>query len=49
MDKLAFGVTMMVIGIGGTFFTLAILIWSIQLLKKLFPLTAEDGGKSKQS
>lgn len=49
MDKLAFGVTMMVVGIGGTFLTLAILIWSIQLLKKLFPLTAEDGAKNKQS
>ena len=28
---------MMVVGVGGTFLTLAILIWSIQLLKKLFP------------
>lgn len=49
MDKWAFGVTMMVVGIGGTFLTLAILICSIQLLKKLFPLSAEDSGKSKQS
>jgi len=49
MDKWAFGVTMMVVGIGGTFLTLTILIWSIQLLKWLFPLAAQDGGKSKQS
>ncbi|MGC2777333.1 MAG: OadG family protein [Bradyrhizobium sp.] len=49
MDKLAFGITMMVVGVGGTFLTLAILIWTIQLLKKLFPLTAEDTGKSNQS
>lgn len=49
MDKWAFGVTMMVVGVGGTFLTLAILIWSIQILKKLFPLSAEDSGKSKQS
>jgi len=49
MDKWAFGVTMMVVGIGGTFLTLAILIWSIQLMKKLFPLSAEDSGKSKKS
>ena len=49
MDKWAFGVTMMVVGVGGTFLTLAILIWSIQLLKKIFPLSAEDGDKSKQS
>jgi hypothetical protein len=40
---------MMVVGIGGTFLTLAVLIWSIQLLKKIFPLTTEEGGKSKQS
>lgn len=38
MNKLAFGLTMMIIGIGGTFLTLTILIWSIELLKKLFPL-----------
>ena len=40
---------MMVVGVGGTFLTLAILIWSIQILKKLFPLSTEDNGKSKQS
>jgi Na+-transporting methylmalonyl-CoA/oxaloacetate decarboxylase gamma subunit len=49
MDKWAFGITMMVVGVGGTFLTLAILIWSIQLLKKIFPLSAADGDKSKQS
>src|SRR5690606_5691123 len=37
MSKLAFGLTMMIVGIGGTFLTLAILIWSIEFLKKLFP------------
>jgi len=49
MDKWAFGITMMVVGVGGTFLTLAILIGSIQLLKKLFPLPAEGSDKSKQS
>jgi Na+-transporting methylmalonyl-CoA/oxaloacetate decarboxylase gamma subunit len=49
MDKLTFGLTMMIIGIGGTFLTLIILIWSIGLLKKIFPLSAEEGGPSKQS
>lgn len=49
MDKWAFGLTMMVVGIGGTFLTLTILIWSIALLKKVFPISAEEGGKSKQS
>ena len=49
MDKWAFGITMMVVGVGGTFLTLAILIGSIQLLKIIFPLPAEDSDKSKQS
>lgn len=48
MDKLAFGLTLMIIGIGGTFVTLTILIWSIYLLKKVFPLSAEGGGEGKQ-
>jgi Na+-transporting methylmalonyl-CoA/oxaloacetate decarboxylase gamma subunit len=48
MDKWAFGFTMMIIGVGGTFLTLTILIWSIYLLKKIFPLSAESG-QSKQS
>ena len=48
MDKLAFGLTLMIIGIGGTFVTLTILIWSIYLLKKIFPLSAEGNGKAKQ-
>ncbi|MFL9827534.1 OadG-related small transporter subunit [Rhodoplanes sp. SY1] len=47
MDKLTFGLTMMVVGIGGTFLTLSILIWSIQLLKKIFPLSSETGSKAK--
>jgi hypothetical protein len=48
MDKWTFGLTMMVVGIGGTFLTLSILIWSIQLLKKIFPLSAEDGSKNNR-
>lgn len=48
MDKWAFGFTMMVIGIGGTFLTLTILIWSIYLLKWIFPLSAEGKNKAQQ-
>ena len=48
MDKWAFGFTMMVIGIGGTFLTLTILIWSIYLLKWIFPLSAEGKDKAQQ-
>ncbi len=47
MDKWSFGFTMMIVGVGGTFITLAILIFAIQLLKKIFPLSAETGGDSK--
>lgn len=48
MNKLAFGLTMMIIGIGGTFLTLIILIWSIELLKKLFPLEPAQAGSTGQ-
>jgi Na+-transporting methylmalonyl-CoA/oxaloacetate decarboxylase gamma subunit len=40
---------MMVVGVGGTFLTLAILIWSIQLLKRLMPLPAGDRDQGAQS
>jgi Na+-transporting methylmalonyl-CoA/oxaloacetate decarboxylase gamma subunit len=49
MDKMTFGLTLLVVGVGGTFLTLTILVWSVMLLKKIFPLTAADDGKSKQS
>jgi hypothetical protein len=46
MDKWTFGLTMMVVGIGGTFVTMAILIGAIQLLKKIFPVEANGAKKS---
>jgi Na+-transporting methylmalonyl-CoA/oxaloacetate decarboxylase gamma subunit len=45
MDKWSFGLTMMVVGIGGTFLTLAILIGTISLLKKIFPVDATSDAK----
>lgn len=48
MDNLSFGFTMMIVGVGGTFLTLAILIFSIQILKKIFPLPAV-GSETKKS
>lgn len=45
MDKWSFGLTMMVVGIGGTFLTLAILIGTISLLKKIFPVDANGDAK----
>jgi len=37
MDKLSFGITMTVVGVGGTFITIALLILVMNLLKKVFP------------
>lgn len=41
MDKWAFGTTMTVVGVGGTFLTLWLLSLVIDLLKKVFPLKDE--------
>ncbi len=49
MDKWSFGFTMMIVGVGGTFLTLAVLILAIQILKKVFPLSAKSGGDPKKS
>lgn len=46
MDKWAFGLTMMIVGVGGTFLTLGILILTINLLKKIFPVANGDAKKS---
>ena len=42
MDKWTFGFTMMIVGVGGTFLTLGILILTINLLKKIFPVVSND-------
>ncbi len=42
MDNLSFGVTMTIVGVGGTFLTLWILSLVVDLLKKVFPLKVED-------
>jgi len=41
MEKWAFGLTMTVVGVGGTFLTLWVLSLVIDLLKKVFPLKGE--------
>ncbi len=48
MDKWSFGLTMMVVGMGGTFLTLWILGLVMDLLKKVFPLAAEEAGDKKK-
>jgi len=48
-EKWAFGLTLMVIGMGGTFLTLWILSLVMDLLKKVFPLPDSAGGAEKKS
>lgn len=42
MDKWSFGLTLLVVGIGGTFITLWVLGLATELLKKIFPLEPEE-------
>jgi hypothetical protein len=42
MDKWTFGITMLVVGMGGTLLTLGIMSLIIALLKKIFPYKKED-------
>jgi hypothetical protein len=43
MDKWTFGITMLVVGMGGTLLTLGIMSVIIALLKKIFPYKEEEG------
>jgi Na+-transporting methylmalonyl-CoA/oxaloacetate decarboxylase gamma subunit len=45
MDKWSFGLTLLVVGVGGTFLTLWVLGLATELLKKFFPLSAEEEKK----
>lgn len=49
MDKWDFGITMMIVGMGGTFLTLWILSLVVDLLKKIYPLSAEKPASNKKS
>lgn len=42
MDKWTFGLTMMIVGMGGTLLTLWILSLFVSLLKKVFPISSEQ-------
>ena len=46
--KWTFGLTMMIVGMGGTFLTLWILGLVMDLLKKIFPLVANASGTEKK-
>ena len=49
MDKWTFGLTMMIVGAGGTFLTLWVLSLMIELLKKIFPLVRKEDAAGKKS
>ena len=49
MDKWTFGLTMMIVGVGGTFLTLGVLSIVMSLLKKAYPLRGEEAGAEKKS
>jgi Na+-transporting methylmalonyl-CoA/oxaloacetate decarboxylase gamma subunit len=42
MDKWSFGLTLLVVGVAGTFLTLWVLGLAVEGLKKLFPLAPEE-------
>jgi Na+-transporting methylmalonyl-CoA/oxaloacetate decarboxylase gamma subunit len=42
MDNLTFGLTLMVVGMGGTLVTLALLAVIMNLLKKIFPVQEDQ-------
>jgi len=41
MDNLTFGITMMVVGMGGTLATLCLLTFLMKVIKLLFPYKSE--------
>ena len=45
MDNWTFGITMLIVGMGGTVLTLWILSLIMGLLKKVFPYRKEEEGK----
>ena len=49
MDKWTFGLTLTIVGVGGTFLTLWVLSLVVIALKKIFPLSVEKSGSEKKS
>ena len=45
MDKLSFGMTMLIVGMGGTLATLTFMSLVMVLLKRLVPYKGEEEGK----
>lgn len=48
MDKFTFGITMMVVGMGGTLLTLGVMSVIMSVLKRIFPYKKEeDSGEGR--
>ncbi|MBS3919702.1 MAG: hypothetical protein KG012_12545 [Deltaproteobacteria bacterium] len=45
MDNWTFGITMIIVGMGGTILTMWVLSLLMGLLRKLFPYKKEEAGK----
>jgi len=45
MDKYTFGLTMLIVGMGGTLLTLGVMSVIMTILKKIFPYREEAGNK----
>ncbi|MEW5908232.1 MAG: OadG-related small transporter subunit [Thermodesulfobacteriota bacterium] len=43
MDNVTFGITMIIVGMGGTLLTLAMFSLVMMLLKKIFPMKESEG------
>jgi Na+-transporting methylmalonyl-CoA/oxaloacetate decarboxylase gamma subunit len=48
MDNLTFGLTMTLIGMGGTFLTLALIILMTNLIKRVFPVFETHAGRENR-
>jgi Na+-transporting methylmalonyl-CoA/oxaloacetate decarboxylase gamma subunit len=48
MDKFAYGLIITIVGMGGTLFSLMLLISAIQIMKRLFPYREEEERKDKE-
>lgn len=49
MDKWTFGLTLTIVGVGGTFLTLWVMSLVIDLLKKIYPLREEAAASDKKA
>lgn len=49
MDKWTFGLTLMIVGMGGTFLTVWVLSLVINLLKRIYPLAGNDSKLEEKS